>query len=343
MADEREQAAAVLTSNVARVISSSTKSAPIWSPRTPRWILEFLRTRAVVPVEGGVYQLNHVVDDESGTQIQNAPLLHVPSATLKASHSHPDNTAVEHSAGLYDTSPREIPLQTVQSVVKIPTRVPALFSNDHDQLQSQLNVASEFMAETTENLVFNHPDFGLLQNVAPRMQFDAEGPPTPDVLDDLLSLAWRRPDLFVMHPLVLAEFRKRASAQSLTLEEIEIFGAPFTAWRGLPIVPSNKLHFVGKAAAGGGKASSGKREPTTHPKLQVQGGTSSILLMRLGEAKQGVVYLSAKGEEAGVRLPSVTVEFMGLGDNAVSGYLLTAYTGMAVLSTGALARADVRL
>jgi hypothetical protein len=340
---EERQSPAIVTSDVARVISSSTKSAPVWSPRTPRWILEFLRTRAVTPVAGGIYQLNKVVDDDNGTQIHNAPLLHVPSATLKASHSHPDNARVETTAGLYDTAPREIALQPVQSVVKIPNRVPALYSNDHDQLQTQLNVASEFMAETTENLVFNHPDFGLVQNVAQRMQFEADGPPTPDVLDDLLSLAWRRPDLFVMHPLVLAEFRKRATAQSLSLEEIEIFGVPFTAWRGLPIVPSNKLHFTGKAAAGGDKESGKKRERASHPKLQVQGGTSSILLMRLGEAKQGVVYLSAKGEEACVRLPSITVEFMGLGDNAVASYLLTAYTGVAVLSTGALARADVRL
>lgn len=340
MADERP--AAVLTSDVARVLSSSTKSAPIWSPRTPRWILEFLRTQAVVPVSGGAYQVNKVVDDDNGTEIRNTPLLHVPSTNLKASHSHPDNTPVENSVGLYDTSPREVRLQVVQSVVKMPNRLPVLHSDNHDQLQSQLNVASEFVAETTENLVFNHPDFGLLNNVAPRMQFSVDGPPTPDVLDDMLSLAWRRPDLFVMNPYVLAEFRKQASKNSLSLEEVEIFGAPFTAWRGLPIVPSNKLQFLGKGKAGGGKGAA-KLERGVHPRAQVEGASTSILLLRLGEAKQGVVYLAAKGTEACVRLPSISIEFMGLSENAVGGYMLSAYTGMAVLSSGALARADVRL
>ena len=68
MADETQIAVANLTSDVARVISSSTKSAPVWSPRTPRWILEFLRTMALVPVEGGVYQVNHIVDEESASR-----------------------------------------------------------------------------------------------------------------------------------------------------------------------------------------------------------------------------------------------------------------------------------
>jgi len=288
-----------------------------------------------VAVEGGAYQINHVTDDELGTLIHPESLLHVPSPCLKASHSHPDNTPVESSTAVYETAPRVIPLQVVQSIVKMPNRVPALFSDNHDQLQSQLRVASEFICETTENLVFNHPDHGLLHNVAPRMQFQVEGPPTPDVLDEMLALVWRRPDLFVMHPEALAEFRKQATSQSLSLEDVEIFGSSFTAWRGLPIIPSNKLHLVaGEATRGSGKKSHAR----------VRGGAStSVLLMRFGEAKQGVIYLCPKGMEGSVRLPSITVDFMGLSDEAVGRYLLTAYTAIAVLSSGALARADVRV
>jgi hypothetical protein len=330
-----------LTSDIARVISSSTKSAPIWSPKTPRWILEFLRTMALVPVEGGVYQVNNIVDEESGPPAPDR-LLHLPSSTLRASHSHPDHALVAASIGLYNPNPREIALHPVEAVVKIPKRVPKLFSNNHDQLQSQFRVTSDFISETVENLIFNHSDFGLLHSVAPRMQFAVDGPPTPNVLDDMLRLAWRRPDLFVMHPDALAEFRKQANAQSLTLEEVEAFGSPFTAWRSLPIVPSNKLHIVSKAGARGKQAGSAKAEskPSSTPG---NGGNTSILLMRLGEAKQGVIYLSPKDAEAPVRLPSITVEFMGLTDDAVAHYLLTAYTAVAVLSSGALARADVQL
>jgi len=338
VADETQIAVANLTSDVARVISSSTKSAPVWSPRTPRWILEFLRTMALVPVEGGVYQVNHIVDEESGPPAPDK-LLHLPSSTLRASHSHPDHTLVQTSVGLYDPNPREIALHPVEAVVKISKRVPKLFSNNHDQLQSQFRVTSDFISETTENLIFNHPDFGLLHNVAPRMQFAVDGPPTPDVLDDMLRLAWRRPDLFVMHPDALAEFRKQANAQSLNLEEVEAFGTSFTAWRSLPLVPSNKLHIVSKAGAKSEQGGNKKVEA----KLSSKGGRASILLMRLGEAKQGVIYLSPKDAEAPVRLPSISVEFMGLTDDAVAHYLLSAYTGVAVLSSGALARADVQL
>lgn len=335
----------IVTSNGARTLSSTTKSAPIWSPRTPRWILEFLRTQALVPVEGGTYQINHVIDDEAGTQIHPEPLLYVASATLKASHSHPDQTPVESSAALYETAPREIRLQPVQSIVKIPNRVPALYSDHHDQLQSQLRVNSEFIYETAENMVFNHPDYGLLNNVAPRMQFQAEGPPTPDVLDDLLALAWRRPDLFVMHPDTLAELRKQANAQSLRLEEVEIFGSSFSTWRGLPIVPSNKLHLVAdEGTRGSGEKGKGKEGKGKEGTARVRGiARTSILVMRLGEAKQGIVYLCPKGVEGNLRQPSITVDFMGLDDQAMLRYLLTAYTAVAVLSSGALARADVRV
>ncbi|HEV2990397.1 MAG TPA: hypothetical protein VG759_18305 [Candidatus Angelobacter sp.] len=293
---------------------------------------------ALVPVEGGVYQVNHIVDEESGPPAPDRPL-QLPSSTLRASHSHRDHTLVATSVGLYDPKPQEIALHPVEAVVKIPKRVPKLFSNNHDQLQAQFRVTSDFISETAGNLIFNHSDFGLLHNVAPRMQFAVDGPPTPDVLDDMLKLAWRRPDLFVMHPDALAEFRKQANAQSLNLEEVEAFGSPFTAWRSLPLVPSNKLHIISKAGKKGEQAGNKKAESKPSPK----GGSTSILLMRLGEAKQGVIYLSPRDAEAPVRLPSISVEFMGLTDDAVAHYLLTTYTGVAVLSSGALARADVQL
>lgn len=306
----------MVTTDVARVLSSSTKSRPYWPLRTPRWILHFLRAHAVVPVDGGVYQVNRVG---------------VPSATLRASYSHHEAAQVESSAGLYEPAPGEVPLEVVQSIVRMPKRVQALFSDHHDQLQSQIGIASEFMYETVDDLAFNHSGHGLLHNVAPQMQLDAAGPPTPDVFDDLLALAWRRPDLFVLHPDALAAFRKAANARSLTLEEVEIFGSSFTTWRGLPLVPTDKLALAQEVTAkrGRGAPAAGK------------GRTTSVLLVRLGEAKQGVVYLCPKGTEDSARLPHITVDFMGMRDNAVASYLMTAYTAMAVLSPGALARADV--
>jgi hypothetical protein len=325
-----------LTGSAARVLSDATKSAPVWSPRTPRWTLECLRSCALVPVQGGVYQLNQVVEDEQ----RNPVMIHrgafkVPSKYLSASHSQEDGMPVEFSAPVYNATPRQIPLQAVQSIVRVPNRVPALFSDNVDQLQTQLAIASEYICETCEELVFNHSDFGLVNNVSQRMQFRVNGPPAPDVLDDLLALGWRRPDMFAMHPEALAAFRKQANALNLPLEEVEVLGASFTSWRGLPIIPTNKLHLVAKPNASAATKLQGERVPGET--------TTNVLLMRLGAAKQGVVCLCAKGQEATSQLPYISVDFMGLGENALAGYLMTSYVAMAVLSSGALVSAEVSI
>jgi Phage capsid-like protein len=338
-----------LVSDAARQLSSSTKSAPFWSPRTPRWTLECLRACAMLEVDGGVYQVNKVVDDEQGAVVYPKAPLNLPSSTLRASYSQPDGAPVKTSVGSYQLNPRSVALQTIQSIVRIPSRVPALFSDNHDQLQTQLRVTSEFIYETMENLIFNHQDYGLLNNVEQRMQFKVDGAPTPDVLDDLLALAWRRPDCFCMHPETLAEFRKRANSQSLDLEEVEIFGSPFTAWRSLPIVPTNKLWLLERNPAPSSerfqvterKAKKGKAETNGSIRRTPGGATTSVLLMRLGLEKQGVVCLCAKGLEANAQFPYIKVEFMGLNDGAVASYVMSTHTAMAVLSSGALARADV--
>jgi len=338
-----EQAAPTraLTSDIGRVLSRPTKSQPFWPPRTPRWVLRFLDA-ASVPVQGGVYQVNRVGDEGLGTRVQaSAPLLEVPSTTLRARHSHSEVDPIETSVAVFEPAPQEIPLEPIQSVVKTSTRVPQLFSETHDQLQWQINITAEYMYETKENLVFNHPTHGLLNNVAPNMEFKADGPPSPDVLDDLLARAWKRPDFFALHPEALAEFRKQASARSLTLEEVEIFGSSFSTWRGLPLVPTNKLHLVSAGAASGESASGTEPgQPALMERVPGQ-ATTSVVLMRLGLEKQGIVSLYAAGAKTSPPLPFITVEFMRLGDNSVASYLLTTYTAVAVLSPGALARAEV--
>src|SRR5439155_25919108 len=105
-----------------------------------------------------------------------------------------ENELVPTSVPLYQQSPRQIVLQPIQAIVRTETRLQALFSDSHDQLQSQMSMTAEFMYETQEHLIFHHPDHGLLNNVDPSIELTAEGPPSPDVLDDLLSLVWKRAD-----------------------------------------------------------------------------------------------------------------------------------------------------
>jgi hypothetical protein len=65
-------------------------------------------------------------------------------------------------------------------------------------------------------------------------------------------------------------------------------------------------------------------------------GTTSILLMRVGEADQGVVGLHQAGIPGEIS-PSLSARLMGLDSLGVASYLLTLYSSCAVLTDDALA------
>jgi hypothetical protein len=343
MADDVRTAAVVeapapLTAEVASTLSSATKSRPFWPPRSPRWVLQCFGTcNARVPVRGGAYRVNRVIDERFARQVvseHDAAAAVLPSTSLRAT-TQPEGSLVDTSTALYETT-QEVTLEPIESIVRTTTRVQELFSDTHDQLRWQCEMTAEYMYEAQENLVYNHPAYGLRHNVDESMVIDNAGSPSPHVLDDLLGLAWKRPDCYCMHPTALAAFRKSATEQGLTLEAVEIFGCAFTAWRGVPIFPTDKLRLVNRAepAARGGRRRAAGSE---------QAVSTDILLLRMGLDKQGVVLLYAADVETDPSLPHISVRFMGLTDNAVESYLLTLYTAVAVLSSGALARARVTL
>jgi hypothetical protein len=345
------EAPAPLTSEVASALSSTTKSRPFWPPRTPRWILRcFEACGARVPVQGGAYRVNRVRDERFGTRVASqSDAVELPSLSLRGSALRPEATVVDTSVALYETV-REIPLEPIESVVRTMTRVEELFSDTHDQLQWQLQMTSEYMYETQENLVYNHPEHGLLNSVEAAMEIDAGGPPSPDVLDDLVSLAWKRPDCYCMHPAALAAFRKAATARGLNLEAVEIFGTSFTTWRGIPIFPTDKLRLMGEGGRPAGAQARGRRKTASsrasvpqETAAGMEGSMTDVLLLRMGLEKQGVVSLYAADVDGDASLPNISVKYMGLTDNAVASYFLTLYTAVAVLSPGALARARVTL
>lgn len=318
-----------VNSDVARVLSDPTKSRPIWPPRTPRWILRcFDAGDANVAVTGGIYHINRVREEALDVVVQSSVggLLDIQTFS-HVEGSTTDGAVVETSRALYDVA-QTIPLDLIQTVVRINTQIPALFSDKHDQLQWQLNIAAEQIYEVKEELLFNHPTYGLCNNVHPSMEVETSDRPSPDVLDDLLAKMWKRPDCFLMHPDVLAEFHKQATSSGISLEAVELFGASFTTWRGLPILPTNKLQVT--------PAESDTSEGNTRGAW-----TTDVLLMRIGLDDNGVVGLYAGGTKSHPDLRFITVEPMGISDNAVAGYLLTTHAAVAVLSPGALARARV--
>lgn len=95
---------------------------------------------------------------------------------------------------------------------------------------------------------------------------------------------------------------------------MNLFGSPFITWRGIPLVPTNKLA-VDKE------------------------GKTSILLLRVGESQQGVVGLQKAGV-AGELEPGLSVRYMGTNDHGIASHLITRYFSTAVLTDDAIARLD---
>jgi hypothetical protein len=333
---------ALLTSEHAQVLASGAKSKPYWAGRTPRWILRFLlHHEGYVAVDGGSLRINQVTEPylDVRTSVKGAEDM-LPRENLQFQHSHAEGTPLQASYALYDVNPKQVFLKPIQKVVKIHMRAPTLFSTHHDQLREQIDLAAEYIYEEEENLFFSHPDYGILDNIHPRYQMTVKGPPTPDVLDELLSRVWKEPDMFLMHPEALQTFRAEANARSLTLENVErCGGVPFTSWRGIPIFPSNKLFLREKPgkekAAGNGQFEAMDRVPGE--------STTQVLLMRIGERKQGVVGLYAAKNPGSEQYPLISVDLMNISDDSVASYLLTTYVAAAILTPDAVARADVTI
>jgi hypothetical protein len=282
-----------LSTVAAQNLATSTKTVPQWEGITPRWILKLLPW---VPVKAGIYRINRVTR----------------AAQVVAEHA--EGTELPRTFVEYESRPREITLSTVQTVLEIHTRIPDLHSSPHDQLREQLRLTVEAIKEEKERRLINSSDFGLLTVAAKHMRVPTRtGPPTPDDLDNLLAKVWKKPAFFVAHPRALAAFGQECNSRGLALEALEMLGVPFVAWRGVPILPCDKLPVD---SAGG------------HD-------TTSILLMRVGEEEQGVVGL----HQAGIgdeHLQSLAVRFMGIDAKGTSSYLVTCYFSVAVLVDDAL-------
>jgi CRP-like cAMP-binding protein len=211
----------------------------------------------------------------------------------------------------YETSPREYQLSVAQTVLQVHTRVADLYSDPMDQVDQQLRLTVEALRERQEHEMINNREFGLLHNADFQQRIctrNDSGPPTPDDMDELIS---RRtsPEFFLAHPQAIAAFGRECTRQSVYPQSVDVNGHRIPAWRGLPIFPCNKI-------------------PVTN-------GTSSILIMRTGEANRGVVGLHQTGIPDEYE-PSLSVRFMGINEKAIISYLVSAYYSVAVLVPDAL-------
>ncbi|WP_045227309.1 family 2A encapsulin nanocompartment shell protein [Methyloterricola oryzae] len=288
---EQETTQLALGDAAARQLANATKTVPQLLQITPRWLIHLLPW---VGVEAGIYRLNRVKDE---------------SRVLTAC-SQRDERDLPETFVDYDEHPREYFLSAVTTTVDVHTRVSDLYSSPHDQIQQQLRLAIETIKERQEDELLNNHEYGLLNNVVPeqRIQTRSHGP-TPDDLDELISKVWKEPAFFLAHPKAIAAFGREATRRGVPPPTVNLFGSPFLTWRGIPLIPSNKI--------------------------KIEGGKTKILLLRTGESRQGVVGLYQPGlpGEQGLGL---SVKFMGISRKAIASYLISLYCSVAVLTEDAI-------
>ena len=116
-----------------------------------------------------------------------------------------------------------------------------------DQVKEQLTVAVEKIKEKQEDELVNNGSYGLLNNVHESMRVKPRaGAPTPDDLDELIARVWKEPSFFLAHPRAIAAFGRECTRRGVPPPTVTLFGTPMITWRGIPLVPSDKLHVSGK-------------------------------------------------------------------------------------------------
>lgn len=210
----------------------------------------------------------------------------------------------------YERHPREYELSVAQTILNVHTRVADLYNNPMDQFQEQLRLTKEALRERQEIELLTNPDFGLLNNVDPKQRIQTRsGPPTPHDMDDLLSR--RRGTRYLLAPPeAIAALGRECNRRGVYPETTVFEGRVIQAWRGVPLLPCPNI-------------------PIREDK------TSSVIAMRTGDERQGVIGLLPTELPHQVE-PGLNVRFMGINEKAVMQYLVSAYYSAAVLIPDAL-------
>jgi hypothetical protein len=289
---DTQTAQLALSDNAARQLANATKTVPVLSTISPRWLVHLLQWS---PVEAGIYRLNKVKNPQN-----------VSVTCAKRDESELPQTFVD-----YEDHPREYFLNAVSTVLDVHTRVSDLYSSPHDQIKEQLRLTIETIKEKQESELINNADYGLLASVAPdQIVYPLTGAPTPDDLDELLTKVWKEPAFFLTHPLAIAAFGRECTRRGVPPPTVSLYGSQFLTWRGVPLIPSDKV--------------------------PVNDGKTKILLLRVGEKRQGVVGVFQPGLP-GEQSPGLSVRFMGINRSAIASYLISLYCSLVVQSDDALA------
>ena len=276
----------------ARQLANATKTVPQLPSITPRWLTHLL---AWVPVEAGIYRLNRV---REGTQVD-------------VDCSGRDERVLPQTFVDYEDKPREYLLSAVNTVLDVHTRVSDLYSSPYNQIAEQLRLTIETIKERQESELINNPEYGLLSHATPAQRIKTRtGAPTPDDLDELLSKVWKEPGFFLLHPRAIAAFGREATRRGVPPPTVSLFGSQFITWRGVPLIPCDKV--------------------------AIEGEKTKILLIRTGESRQGVVGLY-QPNLPGEQTKGLSVRFMGINHKAIASYLVSLYCSLAILTEDSIA------
>ncbi len=286
------QAHTALGDVAARTLANATKTVPMLGSITPRWLVHLMQW---VPVEAGIYRVNKVKDNHN----------------VEVDCSNKDERELPATFVDYEEWGREYVLNAVNTVVDVHTRISDLYSSPHNQIREQLRLTIETVKERQESELINNKEYGLLHNVATGQKVKSRtGSPTPDDFDELISRVWKEPAFFLAHPQAIAAFGRECTRRGVPPPTVSMFGSQFITWRGIPLIPCDKL--------------------------RVTKGKTNILLLRTGESRQGVVGLY-QPNLPGQQSMGLSVRFMGINHKAIASYLVSLYCSLAVLTEDAIA------
>lgn len=303
MADKEEKINA-LDAKAAYNLANVTKTKPQYGALTPKWLTKVLEFKGL---ETGIFRVNKVVEGDTP--------LDVLCSQTKKSDIIPDGY-IE-----YETEPREYRLNSISTIINVNTAIEDVYSSPYDQVQEQLALAIDSLRERQESQLINNDDYGLLKNVPDSQRIRPireDGRPTPDDLDELISKVWKEPSFFLAHPRAIAAFERECTRRGVPPVTANIAGGTFILWRGIPIIPTDKLLVDGLK------------------KPESQSGKTNILLVRTGEAKRGVIGLFQAGLK-NEHSRGLSVRFRGIDDKGVASYLLSLYCSAAILADDAIA------
>ncbi|MBP5578783.1 MAG: hypothetical protein J6X56_04780 [Ruminococcus sp.] len=283
-------------------LADVNKTRPQYGALTPKWITKVLEFKGL---DSGIYRINKVKEGETP--------LDVLCSVEKKSDIIPQGYVQ------YEEEPRELQLASISTIINVNTAVADVYGSPYDQVKEQLDLAIESLRERQESQLINNDDYGLLKNVPDSQRIQTRnGAPTPDDLDELITKVWKEPSFFLAHPRAIAAFERECTKRGVPPVTTNIAGGTFIVWRGIPIIPTDKLLVDG----------------LKNPKSK--SGKTNILLVRTGEAKRGVIGLfqrNLKNEQS----RGLSVRFRGIDDKGVASYLLSLYCSAAILSDDAIA------